>query len=106
MMMAPEPGPPPQANLTPATREAVTDALARYAADGANGTALQDALRLVAHEARESEMRAEHLLVTIKQIWYTLPPVRRIKDGPSQARLLEQVVSACIREYYRADGTS
>ena len=45
-------------------------------------------------------MRAEELLVLLKDVWFGLPAIRRMKEGEAQSRLLQRVVTLCIREYY------
>ena len=60
---------------------------------------LQRGLQRVAVEARERHIHAERLVLALKDIWYALPELKRT-DGEEQTRLLQRVVSTCIREYY------
>jgi hypothetical protein len=55
----------------------------------------------MAGEARSKSMLPEQLLVVLKDIWYALPAVRAIDDAGAQIRLLQRVVTMCIKEYYR-----
>lgn len=63
------------------------------------GEPLQHALRRVAIEARERSIHAEQLLIALKDVWYGLPSLRDA-DPEQGTHLLQQVVSACIRQYY------
>jgi|SRR5881394_1733754 len=79
--------------------ENLASALAQYLADGDVGP-LQTALHSVAEEARAKQMHAEHLLVALKDVWFALPSVSSVPDGEAQNRVLQRVVTLCIREYY------
>lgn len=102
MMMAFDCGPTPPSRLDDATVAAVRDALRLYLADDSDASALQQALLRISTEAREKEMRAEHLLVLLKDTWNALPEVRAMTDTTEQVRLLQRVVTMCIKEYYRS----
>lgn len=91
--------PPP--SLDPATLVALREALGRYAREGDHGDLLRDALCTAADEARAKGIRAEQLLVALKEIWHALPEVRGAQGSVEQRKLLQQVISRCIREYYR-----
>ena len=67
----------------------------------AGGDELRLALDAMAREARMKQMLPEQLLVVLKDIWYALPAVRAIDDASAQIRLLQRVVTMCIKEYYR-----
>jgi len=99
MMMAPDSSPGP-GSLSTETIEAVRAALLGYVDVPATGEGLGRALRAMTAEAREHEMLPERLLVLLKDIWYSLPSVRTLKDPAEQVRLLQRVVTMCIREYY------
>ena len=51
-------------------------------------------------EAHEKRILPEHLLVTLKDVWNALPEVRAMPDATLQIRLLQRVVTMCIKEYY------
>ena len=74
-------------------------ALRNFAESPDDGEALRGALRLVAAEARDKSIFPEQLLTTLKDMWHDLPSVRSA-SGPDHARLLQQVVTICIKEYY------
>lgn len=99
MMMAPD-STPDQPVLSVETIEAVRSALALYVAGRQDGERLQETLRVMADEARERSMLPEHLLVVLKDIWYSLPGVREVQEPADQIRLLQRVVTMCIKEYY------
>lgn len=102
MMMAHDSSPPPSAGLAEETVARARLALTHYLDDAeAGGRELRDALDLMAKEAREKSMLPEQLLVVLKDIWYALPAVRAIEDSAAQIRLLQRVVTMCIKEYYR-----
>lgn len=102
MMMAHDSSPPPVPGLAKETVAHVRVALSEYLEDSeAHGQSLRDALDVLAAEAREKKMLAEQLLVVLKDIWYALPEVRAIEDSGAQIRMLQRVVTMCIKEYYR-----
>ena len=100
MMMATDSSHTPPSRLDPATLDAVRDALRSYLADSADPAALQRALQHMSTEARNRGMHAEHLLVQLKDVWGVLPEVRGMTDAAEQVRLLQRVVTMCIKEYY------
>lgn len=102
MMMAHDSGQPPSGPLDDASLNAVRLALRAYLHDSENTSALQASLLLVSSEARARNILPEHLLVTLKELWNTLPEVRAMTDASQQVRLLQRVVTMCIREYYSA----
>jgi hypothetical protein len=102
MMMAHDSSPPPAAGLAEETVARARAALSHYLEDSESaGAELRDALDAMAAEARSKSMLPEQLLVILKDIWYALPAVRAIDDSASQIRLLQRVVTMCIKEYYR-----
>jgi hypothetical protein len=101
MMMAHDSSPGP-ATLADETIEAVRVALVQYIGSPTRGESLGTALHHMAAEAREKAMLPEQLLVVLKDIWHSLPSVRRIEDPADQIRLLQRVVTMCIKEYYTA----
>lgn len=102
MMMAHDSSPPPAAGLAEETVARTRAALSHYLADSdGDGDGLRDALDAMATEARSKSMLPEQLLVVLKDVWYTLPEVRALDDSGAQIRLLQRVVTMCIKEYYR-----
>ena len=101
MMMAHDSGQPPSGRIDDASLDAVRLALREYLHD-ADASALQASLLLVSTEARARNVLPEQLLVTLKELWNTLPEVRAMSDAGQQVRLLQRVVTMCIHEYYNA----
>lgn len=102
MMMANDSSHTPPSRLDDTTLSAVTAALRGYLANGHDTAVLHDALSLLASEAQSKGILAEQLLVTLKDLWQRLPEVRTMADQMEQVRLLQRVVTMCIREYYRS----
>ena len=102
MMMAHDSSQPPSSRLDDELLNAVRLALRAHEHDGEHTGALRASLLLVASEARAHNILPEHLLVRLKETWSTLPEVRAMRDATAQARLLERVVTMCIRVYYDA----
>ena len=90
----------PSSRLDDESLNAVRLGLRAYLRDAENPTELRSSLLLIAAEARTRNILPEHLLVTLKEVWSTLPEVRSIPDAHEQVRLLQRVVTMCIQEYY------
>jgi hypothetical protein len=102
MMMAFGSGPTPTGGLSAEVVDKVSAALAHYmAAPDVHGNELNSALQAMASEARANAMPPEKLLIVLKDVWYELPAVRDSTQRDEQVRLLQQVVTMCINEYYR-----
>jgi len=100
MMMAFDSSPTPPSRLDDATVAAVREALRDYLRDGSDPGALQVTLKTMSTEARAKDLRAEQLLVVLKEVWGSLPEVRSMTDTTAQIRTLQRVVTMCIKEYY------
>jgi hypothetical protein len=100
MMMAHDSSPTPPSGLAEETTDAVRAALVAYLRAPATSTELRAALNRMADEARTKAILPEHLLVTLKHLWGSLPEVRSVGDVDEQTRMLQRVVTMCIREYY------
>jgi hypothetical protein len=100
MMMAQDSSPTPPSGLAEETTNAVRAALLQYLSTPSSPSELRGALNRMADEARTKAILPEHLLITLKQIWSSLPEVRSIGDVEEQTRMLQRVVTMCIREYY------
>ena len=98
-MMAHDSSQPPS-RLDDALFDDVRLALRAYLQDSTDSSALQASLVVLATEARARDILPEQLLVKLKEIWSTLPEVRAMTDASHQVRLLQRVVTLCIREYY------
>ena len=102
MMMAHDSSQTPPSRLDDQTVDAVRLALRAYLLDGSNPDTVQPALLSMASEARARSILPEQLLVVLKDVWNTLPEVRKMSDSREQIRLLQRVVTMCIKEYYSA----
>ena len=101
MMMAHDSSQNPPSRLSDDTTDSVRVALREYLATGSSSE-LQHALLLMAADAREKSMPPEQVLIALKDIWNALPEVRAMTDAGNQIRLLQRVVTMCIKEYYSA----
>ena len=102
MSMAQDSSQPPSSPLDDELLRAARLALRGDEHDAEGASALQASLVLVATEARARNILPEQLLVRLKETWSSLPEVRAMHDSHEQARLLQHVVTMCIREYYNA----
>jgi hypothetical protein len=102
MMMAHDSSLPPSSRLDDELLNDVRVALRAYLKDSEDASGLQASLLRLATEARARNILPEQLLVTLKELWSTLPEVRAMTDAGHQVRLLQRVVTLCIREYYGA----
>ena len=100
MMVAHDSSTPPPSRLADETVDSLREALRRYLGNGLSPSPLQAALLLVAREAREKQILPESLLIVLKDVWNSLPEVRGMTDSAQQVRLLQRVVTMCIKEYY------
>lgn len=101
MMMAADSSPPPSV-LADATLARVRAALSSHLDAPAGGDDVRAALCAMAEEARRIDLPPERLLVALKQLWSDVVDGHGLDHGPEQTRMLQQIVSVCIREYYGA----
>ena len=101
MMMAYDSSHTPPSRLAEDTIDAVRVALREYLASGSSAL-LQVSLVRMASDAREKAMLPEHVLLALKEVWHDLPEVRAMGDASEKTRLLQRVVTMCIKEYYSA----
>ena len=100
MMMAFDSSRTPPSRLDDESIASVRLALRAYLSDASEASALQTALVAISAEARAKSMMPEQLLVALKEAWNTLPEVRAMTDSAAQVRLLQRIVTMCIKEYY------
>lgn len=86
--------------LEPATVTELRAALVRSLQDGDHPHELRSLLVRAATEARSKGLRAEQLLLALKDIWYSLPQLSAHPSDERQTRLLQQLIARCIQEYY------
>ena len=102
MMMAHDSSSPPSSRLDDDTIAALRAALRQYLSNGLSPSTVQPALVRMAAEARAKGILPEQLLIMLKDLWSSLPEVRGMVDTSEQVRLLQRVVTMCIKEYYSA----
>jgi hypothetical protein len=91
---------PSSPGLEPTTIEALRVALTRSITNGNHGDELRGLLCQTAVEAREKGIRAEHLLITLKDIWFSMPELANRSANDVDNALLQELISRCIQEYY------
>ena len=67
---------------------------------GNHGNELKEVLARAAREAREKAIPPEQLLIIMKDLWHSLPELRRADDSDRQTELLQELISRCIERYY------
>jgi hypothetical protein len=87
-------------DLDPNTIANLRAALQTSADRGSHGDELRDVLCCAADEARRKGIHAERLLIVLKDIWYSLPPMAGASSNDVSHALLQELVSRCIHEYY------
>jgi len=102
MMIQRDTGPMPPNALAHETVDAVRRALQLHARDpvGDPTPELGTALHTLAREAREKAVPPEQLLITLKNVWQSLPEVESARDFTEQTRTLQRLVTICIKEYF------
>ena len=91
---------PPSASLDADTIDLVRNAFGLLAREHEHAYQLDTALRAVAMEGRQKNIRVEHLLVTLKSLWEALPEVRQAHWTAPHQQQLEQVITTFIDKYY------
>lgn len=61
---------------------------------------LSRVLRQVVTEARNRQIRAEQLIVILKNVWDSLPDVQYAIDREAQVQVRQRLITLCIRAYY------
>ena len=81
--------------------ELLRASLSRYITSGGDEHLVCDALTVLAREAQERQLYAEHMLIAFKQVWGDLPEVHAIPTDAERRRMLDRVVKLCIDTYYK-----
>jgi hypothetical protein len=68
--------------------------------EGARDGGLRRLIQRASQSARERGLRAEQLLILLKETWRELPEVRHVPFQDADD-MLARVVTLCIEEYYR-----
>ena len=102
-MMAPHRAPGSNGGRYPSddTLRLVQTSLARYLAGDIEEQEVCRALEVLAQEARDRRLNAEHMLIAFKTIWGELAEVERIAEPGERKRLLDHLVTFCIDAYYQ-----
>lgn len=69
-----------------------------------NEARLRRALRLMCDDARRRGVRAEQMIVVLKEAWRSLPEVQRLPAGGPADAVLSGVITTFIEEYYASPG--
>lgn len=101
-MMSPDrsSGPPSSRYPSSETLELVRTSLSRYLRGDDKDEQVCEALLVLAREAQERRLNAEHMLVAFKDVWSKLPEVRAIRGEADERRLREHLITLCIDSYY------
>lgn len=75
--------------------------LSRYVAEDGDEQPVCDALNVLAREAQERKLYAEHMLIAFKRVWSEMPEVQAIPAEAERRRLLDRLVKLCIDTYYK-----
>jgi hypothetical protein len=76
-------------------------ALSRYIADSSDEQPVCDALNVLAKEAQERQLYAEHMLIAFKRVWGDMPAVQAIPTEAERKRVMDRLVKMCIDTYYK-----
>ena len=79
------------------TVAALREVIRRLGAEDLNGE-LRAALNQLSDEARANGLRAEQVIILLKQVWNGLQMPSVPRD--ERTRMLERLVTLCIKEYY------
>jgi lambda repressor-like predicted transcriptional regulator len=77
-------------------------AVRRLAHEGTfDQSTLREELRAICEDARQRGLRAEQLLIAVKEIWANEPIARDIANNAGGTPFLTQVVTMALDAYYR-----
>ena len=76
-------------------------ALSGYVADTTDEAAVCAALGVLAREAQDRKLFAEHMLIAFKRVWSEMPEVASIPAEADRKRMLSRLVKLCIDGYYK-----
>jgi hypothetical protein len=91
---------PNRSTLDPAMVTELRATLSRSVETGNHGDELKGLLARAAADARQKGIQAEQLMLALKDIWYSLPQLATQPGSDVETRLLQQLISRCIQEYY------
>lgn len=89
--------------ISPATWDSLVQQLSSAVEEGRTSEELRPIVRLWCDEARQRKLAPEQFLVVIKSQFAKVPALRRrLGDEEGKNTPVEQIVSLCIEEYFRA----
>jgi hypothetical protein len=90
----------PSPRLDAETLDSLRVVMDRALRRGNHDSELHQVLTRAAAEAREKAIPPEQLLIIMKDVWHSLPELRRAPDTERQTELLQELISRCIERYY------
>jgi hypothetical protein len=67
---------------------------------------LRQSMRLICADAHRRKLRAEQLLIIMKDVWLSMPDTANVLGDRSHHELFEHVVTAALDEYYQGSARS
>jgi hypothetical protein len=92
----PEPG----GLISPESVVALREAIRLHLAGSSPNNYLGDALHRLSGEAHAKGIRAEQLIILLKQVWGEMPEVTRALEPYERQQVLARLVTHCINQYY------
>jgi hypothetical protein len=89
----------PRVHLQALTRGALHCALLVVRNAGSSNREVRELLARACDTARENGLRAEHLLLVLKESWRELPEMRCLNRSEAEDAL-SRTITLCIEEYY------
>ena len=94
------PRPEPGGLVSPETVAALREAIRLHLAGSSPNNQLGEAFHRLSGEAHAKGIRAEKLVILLKQVWGELPEVLRALKPHERQQVLARFVTLCINEYY------
>ena len=66
----------------------------------------QSAIVSICATAHEDGWTAEHLVMAVKEACYTSPEIAHLTTTSERDVFLSKIVTACIKQFYKGDGTA
>ena len=90
----------PTPRLEADTLDSLRSVMDRAVKRGNHTHELRVVLTRAAAEARDKAIPPEQLLIIMKDLWHSLPELRRTADSDRQNELLQELITRCIEHYY------
>ena len=78
----------------------------RIAAPLRDEAGFRRALRLMSEDAHRRGVRAEQVIVALKEAWRSLPEVQTLPAGGPRDMVLSRAITMLIEEYYASRGSA